>query len=79
MDIQQWSIKMGKVIQFPKRTEDGRTPLFVSHIDGTVKGSSHFNRPTNENFGDRISRIRTSLDRINKLMAELRKQQGANR
>ena len=54
---------------------DGRTPLFVSHLDGKVKGSPHLKRPP-EDFGDRIQRIRTSLEKINSLMAELRQQNG---
>jgi len=58
---------MSKVIPlFSKKTKEGREPLFVSHIDGTVKG------PNKEDFGDRIQRIRTSLEKINKLMAELK-------
>jgi hypothetical protein len=51
----------------------GRTPLYVSHLDGKVKGSPHFRRPDAEDFGDRLSRIRSSLERINKLMADLKK------
>ena len=43
-----------------------RTALFVSHLDGKVTGSP------SEDFGDRIQRIRTSLEKINKLMAELK-------
>ena len=61
-----------------KALEEGfsgdRKPLFVSHLDGKVKGSPHFQRPSAEDFGDRLQRIRTSLDKINLLMAELKKQ-----
>ena len=53
---------------------DERTPLFVSHLNGKIKGSPHFKRPSSEDFGDRIQRIRTSLEKINALMAELKKQ-----
>ena len=52
-----------------------RTPLFVSHLDGKVKGSPHFKRPTSQDFGDRIQRIRASLEKINELMAQLKRQQ----
>lgn len=48
-----------------KKTEEGRQPLFVSH--GRVRG------PTPDDFGDRLTRIRTSLEKINKLMIELKK------
>lgn len=51
----------------------GRTPLHVSHIDGKVKGSPHFRSPDSEDFGDRMQRIKTSLEKINQLMAELKK------
>lgn len=57
---------MGTILQFHKRTEEGRTPLFVSHINGKVEGHKH----TTENFEDRIECIRESLKRINKLMTE---------
>ena len=56
---------------FSKKTKEGRQPLFVSHIDGTVKGDA-LPRPSAEDFGDRIQRIRTSLERINQLMTELK-------
>jgi hypothetical protein len=51
----------------------GRDPLFVSHLDGKIKGSPHLSRPKAEDFGDRIQRIRTSLEKINRLMTELKK------
>jgi len=60
-----------------KEAEDemsrGRVPLHVSHLDGNVKGSPHFKRPEAEDFGDRMQRIKTSLEKINELMAELKK------
>tara|TARA_R110000803_G_scaffold198642_1_gene262463 strand:- start:324 stop:533 length:210 start_codon:yes stop_codon:yes gene_type:complete len=67
---------MGKIIKLSqyRKTEDGRTPLFVSHLDGTVKASAHFKSPSQGEFGDRIARIRTSLERINNLMAQLREE-----
>lgn len=51
----------------------GRQPLFISHMDGKLKGSPHLNRPEAENFGDRLTRIKTSLEKINRLMSELKK------
>jgi hypothetical protein len=47
--------------------------LHVSHIDGKVKGSPHFRRPEADDFGDRMQRIKTSLEKINQLMTELKK------
>ena len=51
----------------------GRNPLYVSHLNGKIKGSPHLSRPSAENFGDRLHRIRQSLEKINRLMAELKK------
>lgn len=51
----------------------GRQPLFISHKDGKLKGSPHLSRPESEDFGDRLTRIRTSLEKINRLMSELKK------
>ena len=56
----------------------GRTPLYVSHLDGKVKGNPN-RRPSSEDFGDRLQRIRTSLEKINSLMAELKKQSNQNK
>lgn len=63
---------MSNVIKFPTKNDHGRTPLYVSHVDGKVKGSPHFNRPTEDSFGDRMERIKESLQKINDLMEELR-------
>ena len=51
----------------------GRKPLYVSHMQGKVTGSPHLNAPEAGDFGDRLQRIRTSLEKINGLMAELKK------
>jgi hypothetical protein len=51
----------------------GRNPLFISHAQGKVTGSPHFKGPQDSDFGDRLQRIRASLDKINRLMAELKK------
>jgi hypothetical protein len=50
----------------------GRKPLFVSHMSGKVSGSPHLKDAQDADFGDRMQRIRTSLDRINRLMSELK-------
>jgi len=56
----------------------GRTPLYVSHLNGKVTGNPNFKRPSNEDFGDRLQRIRHSLEKINSLMNELKKQSSKN-
>lgn len=61
-----------------KKIEDdvsrGRTPLYVSHLDGSVKGSPHFKGPAGDqnDFASRMQRIKASLEKINSLMAELK-------
>lgn len=56
-----------------KEISRGRLPLHVSHLDGKVTGSPHFKRPNTDDFGDRMQRIKSSLEKINKLMADLKK------
>jgi hypothetical protein len=51
----------------------GREPLYASHLTGRVTGSPHLKRPDAPDFGDRLQRIRASLDKINRLMTELKK------
>lgn len=51
----------------------GRTPLHVSHMDGKVQDSPHARRPEGGDFGERMRRIKTSLEKINQLMSELKK------
>ncbi len=51
----------------------GRQPLYVSHLNGKLHGSPHLNSPKAEDFGDRMSRIKQSLEKINRLMVELKK------
>lgn len=51
----------------------GRKPLYVSHLTGKVTGSPHMKTPESPDFGDRLTRIRSSLDKINRLMSELKK------
>jgi len=50
----------------------------MSHLDGKVKGSPHLSRPEAEDFGDRLQRIRNSLEKINSLISELKKMSAAN-
>lgn len=51
----------------------GRQPLYVSHLTGKVTGSPHLKGPESPDFGDRLQRIRSSLDKINRLMTDLKK------
>lgn len=51
----------------------GRKPLYVSHLTGKVTGSPHLKGPESPDFGDRLQRIRSSLDKINRLMTDLKK------
>lgn len=46
----------------------GRRPLYVSHLEGKVSADQE-----PKEFGDRLTRIRSSLDKINRLMSELKK------
>jgi hypothetical protein len=48
-------------------------PLYVSHKDGVISANPGHAGTTGEDFGDRVSRIKASLERINSLMAELKK------
>jgi hypothetical protein len=76
------SEKSGQVVDLAdfrkKKTTDeelarGRKPLYVSHGTGKISGSPHMKRPESADFGDRLSRIRSSLEKINKLMSELKR------
>lgn len=55
-----------------KSTEEdlsrSRRPLYVSHLKGTASSE----KSANADLGDRISRIKSSLDRINNLMKDLK-------
>jgi hypothetical protein len=73
--------KSGKILDLvafrQKKTLDdefahGRDPLYSSHLSGRMSGSPHLKGPKND-FGDRLTRIRSSLDKINSLMSELKK------
>jgi hypothetical protein len=53
----------------------GRVPLMTTHNPmGSTSGHSVPPPPPNDSFADRILRIKASLEKINTLMAELKKQ-----
>lgn len=69
----------GKVVDLlayrkTKQTEQelarGRTPLYSSHLESKPKSDLS---AADEDFGQRMQRIRTSLEKINQLMFELKK------
>ena len=51
----------------------GRKPLYASHLDGKVTGSPYLKRPEDGDFGDRLQRIKASLEKINALMGDLKR------
>lgn len=56
-----------------KELSQGRTPLYVSHLNSEITGSSKASHQEKEDFGVRLQRIKSSLERINFLMSELKK------
>ena len=48
-----------------------RKPLYVSHLTGKIGDTSTIKNEASD-FGDRLQRIRTSLDKINKLISDLK-------
>jgi len=66
VDFSKFKKKKEKETEFTR----GRKPLYVSHLSGKVSGNE---REEEENFGDRLERIKSSLERINTLMSELKK------
>ncbi len=50
----------------------GRNPLYVSHMQGKNAGSPHLENNESEDFGERLRRIRASLERINSIMNDLK-------
>ncbi len=84
MKSNETNSKVVDFTQFKKTREletqiaKGRTPLHVSHLDGKLKGSPHFRTPEADDFGDRMQRIRTSLEKINQLMADLKNTSKSN-
>lgn len=61
--------KRSKTVQ-QELTRGERTPLYVSHNTGKIKGSLVVS--DGPDFADRLARIRTSLDKINSLMEALK-------
>ncbi len=64
--------------QIKEDLAQGRQPLYISHLDGKLKGSphlngAHLNAGEHDDFGDRLGRIKTTLEKINRLMSELRR------
>jgi hypothetical protein len=51
----------------------GRQPLYVSHLEGKISCSPNLNSASSQDFADRMQRIKSSLEKINRLMAELKK------
>lgn len=67
-----------------KETENtfarGRKPLYVSHLKGKISGEAKGGTAgEDENFADRLERIKASLERINSLMSELKKMSNTSR
>ena len=51
----------------------GRQPLYVSHLTGKIDAKAGDQTEDAADFGDLLQRIRTSLDKINRLMSELKR------
>ena len=56
-----------------KEQDSNRAPLYLSVLDGKIKGSPHLRRSDANDFTDRMRSIRSSLEKINRLMRELKK------
>jgi hypothetical protein len=78
------TVKKSKILDFSafKNKQDinnefsrSRKPLFVNPDKGMISGVTSQVQPTqtSEDFGDRLHKIRSSLERINTLMADLKK------
>ena len=74
--------KVVDLTQFKKKKDverevaRSRKPLYVDHHEGRISGRSdkrQAQQENNEHFGDRLTKIRSSIDRINQLMAEIKK------
>jgi hypothetical protein len=55
-----------------KHLAKGKTPLYVSHLDGEIRTNQPKAGRGENDFAARIQRIRRSLERINALMGQLR-------
>ena len=52
--------------------KQGRTPLYVSKLNGTITASPHLT-PRPRDLAGRMKRIRDSFNKINRLMTELKR------
>lgn len=77
-------VSSGKVLDLgsfrkKKETKDefarGREPLFSSHLETppSRQAGKRDAKKQDADFGDRLNRIRSSLEKINRLMGELKK------
>lgn len=84
IDLNDKSANQTKVLDFTafKKKQDtnsefsrARKPLYINNEDGRVSGTNEGakNAASTDDFGDRLQKIRSSLDRINTLMADLKK------
>lgn len=66
VDLAEWKKR--------KETGENAPPLYVNHSTGKVTGSPTPISPKKPeyDFGDRLQRVRSSLEKINRLMADLR-------
>lgn len=64
----------GKVIDIRSRmrSKDGNPVLLIDHARGKVSASTPPGYHRSEEFGDRMARIKASLEKINRLMSELK-------
>ena len=68
VDLASFRKKKETAVEFAR----GREPLYVSHLKGKVTGPKE-NGQNDADFGDRLQRIRSSLDKINRLMTDLKR------
>lgn len=66
-----------------KETQDelarGREPLYSSHLSKSSRtAGKNAGGSRDEDFGDRLNRIRSSLEKINRLIGDLKKMSSAN-
>lgn len=57
-----------------KALAEGKVPLFVDRSKGTISGPPSGQSPDSDDFKERMMRIKASLEKINALMGELKKQ-----
>jgi hypothetical protein len=50
-----------------------RKPLYVNSSEGSISGMNPSQKQGKEDFAERLTKIRGSLDRINQLMTEIKK------